>query len=296
MIERFSGEHGRRRVVDALKAQALCQHVPTAPELLESVASLCEFQAGETLIVQGAEDNDILFLLTGKVSIRIHGREVNTRAAGDHVGEMALIDVKAKRSASVVAVETTVIARVTEPDFTSLAGAHPVLWRYFALDQADRLRQRSALVRPKNSRPRIFVGSSSEALPTARNFATLLEAAGSSDVKLWAEDVFTAGQFTLEALELEARRCDFAFLLFTPDDSVRSRGEDSPAVRDNVVFEFGLFLGATGRTRTLVLMPDGPQKPMSDLKGLTFILYPADGDVASAAKKSLEIIRELGTL
>src|SRR2546421_2166 len=37
---------------------------------------------------------------------------------------------KSKRSASVIAKETTVVARITEPEFTTIAARHPTVWRH----------------------------------------------------------------------------------------------------------------------------------------------------------------------
>src|SRR4051794_29128750 len=86
---------------------------------------LLSFKAGEVLIQQGASDNHILLILCGKVSVHVRGREVAIRQARQHVGEMALIDKAAKRSATVTALEETVVVKVAEPDFTPIADAHP---------------------------------------------------------------------------------------------------------------------------------------------------------------------------
>ena len=42
-----------------------------------------------------------VFLLAGRVSVVVHGREVAIRSAGQHVGEMGMIDPAAPRCASV---------------------------------------------------------------------------------------------------------------------------------------------------------------------------------------------------
>jgi CRP-like cAMP-binding protein len=65
---------------------------------------------------------------------------VASRSAGEHVGEIALIDPEAHRSASVTAVTDSVLAGITEPEFSALADRFPRLWRRIALELASRLR------------------------------------------------------------------------------------------------------------------------------------------------------------
>lgn len=82
----------------------------------------------------------MLLILSGCVSVVVHGHEVAQRAAGQHVGEMALIDPGAPRSASIVAIEDTMTASIGEPDFTELADHDPKLWRLLALELAQVIR------------------------------------------------------------------------------------------------------------------------------------------------------------
>jgi CRP-like cAMP-binding protein len=56
------------------------------------------------------------------------------------VGEMAVVDPDARRSASVSAVADSVVARITELEFSALADRFPRLWRRIALELASRLR------------------------------------------------------------------------------------------------------------------------------------------------------------
>ena len=61
---------------------------------------------------------------------------------------------------------------------------------------------------------------------------------------------------------------NFAIILFTQDDLTKSHGEEKPSPRDNLVFELGLFLGALGRERTILLIESGNIKIPSDLYGV----------------------------
>src|SRR5690348_15211884 len=69
------------------------------------------------------------FVLTGEVTVLVNGRTVASRPAGTHVGEMALVDPLAKRSATVIAAESTVAIMLAEHHFSKIASRHPELWR-----------------------------------------------------------------------------------------------------------------------------------------------------------------------
>lgn len=273
MIERFSGAEGARRLVDALLQQGALQGDQQLAEALATEAEVLSFLRGATLITQDAADNDLYFILAGRFSVQVHGRVVAHREAGQHVGEMALIDPAARRSASLVAIEESVVARVSEAAFTRLSDRWPRLWRHLARELADRLRQRNVLVRPRNEISRLFIGSSAESLMIAQELQAGLQY-GKVVVEVWTNRVFGASEFSLEALERMAAEIDFAALVFGPDDRVISRGHESDAPRDNVVFELGLFMGAIGRRRTFLVLPHGVDiKIPSDLLGITPLRY-----------------------
>lgn len=103
-----------------------------------------EIPAGTNLIEQGASDTDLFLILSGEFSVTIDGRIVARKKAGEQVGEMAVVDPGAPRSASVNATCDSVVGRITEPDFSALADKHPRLWRRIALELASRLRNGNA--------------------------------------------------------------------------------------------------------------------------------------------------------
>lgn len=92
---------------------------------------------------------------------------------------------------------------------------------------------------------------------------------------------FPAGQLTMQTL-VEARdKYDCAVCIFAHDDEMVTEpgngGTDSsrrPIARDNVVLEFGLFLGTHGPQRVLILAEAGVDIP-SDLAALTVLPYKA---------------------
>src|SRR4051794_4472052 len=97
-----------------------------------AVAQLVSFNPQDVLIQQDGDDNDILFILDGRVSVLVNGRQVAERSGGHHVGEMALIDPVGRRSATVVAVTHTTVAKVTAEHFVPIADKHPSVWRRLA--------------------------------------------------------------------------------------------------------------------------------------------------------------------
>lgn len=139
------------------------------------------------------------------------------------------------------------------------------------------------------ARPRVFVGSSKEGLKVAPIVAAHLQ----SDLvpTLWNQGLFRPGHYALEDLDRAVRGSDFAVIVGTPDDVLTKRGKVSRTIRDNLVFELGLFTGLLGRRRSILLVPDGVQLTLpSDLYGLTNATY---GPLASAptTKDSLALLQ-----
>jgi CRP/FNR family transcriptional regulator, cyclic AMP receptor protein len=272
MISRFQGQDGKPRLVTALRSQQIVQDEQPLAIALADAAQLIQVEPASPnseIIKQGATDNDIHLILSGLVSVRINGREVARRSAGQHVGEMALIDPAARRSASIVVLEQTVFARIAEPVFTAIAQAHPQLWRRLALELAVRLRARGGLLSWPNEKPILFIGSSVESLPVAREVQSGL-AHDPLLVTVWTDGVFRASRTAVESLLAAVAKSDFALLVLTPDDTVTSRDIERQVPRDNCIFELGLFMGALGRERTLIVKPrDADIKMPSDLLGIT---------------------------
>jgi predicted nucleotide-binding protein len=241
------------------------------------------------------------------VEIQIKGRAIVKRHQGQHVGEMSVIDPTARRSASVVALEETCVAWVEEADFADIAASHPFLWRQLALELADRLRQRGALVRPRNERPRVFIGSSSAALPIAESIESKIKSPV-TDVALWSTDVFGPSATTIESLEDLFRYADFAVLVLTGDDeiwSTKAKNARKSVIlvpRDNVIFELGMSIGAIERQRTIMLVETGLLSPKipTDLHGVTYLRFSKSGkkanqnDIDNAAREIMHRIAKMG--
>jgi predicted nucleotide-binding protein len=91
---------------------------------------------------------------------------------------------------------------------------------------------------------------------------------------VWTDGLFLAGGYPLEILEKAVNDSDFAVAVAQPDDIVETRGARVPTLRDNVLFELGLFMGRLTRYRTILVHPraSGLNLP-SDLQGLTLVSY-----------------------
>lgn len=144
-------------------------------------------------------------------------------------------------------------------------------------------------------KPRVFIGSSTEGLPIAYALQNNLES--SAEITVWEQNVFKPSEYTLESLLKQLESTDFGIFVFSRDDLVRIRGQKQAAVRDNVVFEFGLFVGHLGRKYSVMLLPKGERLRIpSDLWGvnvLTFDSNRKDGNLQAAVGPASNDIRKL---
>ena len=141
MIESYQGDAGRAALMNALRAQFLVDGNSDIAKLLASAAQVREFKPGAVLFNEGDRGGDLFFILEGQVSVRKRERELSTCDAKTHVGEIGLLEPFKGRSATVVAVDTVVVAQILLQKFTDIAETHPNLWRRMALALAHRLVQ-----------------------------------------------------------------------------------------------------------------------------------------------------------
>lgn len=282
MLERFLGEDGKHRRVDALRQQKIVVGSSALAEELADAVSVMAIEKGSVLIEQGADDNDIYFIMAGTFEVIINGRRMAARGAGDCVGEMSAIEPTQRRSATVVATDNSIVARLSEVTFTGIAAKHPEMYRSIARELAKRLSQRNSTIGAFRETIRVFLISSGEAVAVAR----IIQNALSRDflVVPWTDGVFKVANYPLQSLEDELEKCDFAIAVAHADDLTESRGKDWPSPRDNVIFELGLFMGRLNRQRAILMEPrDEKVKLPSDLAGITTIPYRyLPGDDAAA--------------
>jgi predicted nucleotide-binding protein len=298
MKERFEAE-GHQNLLDALKRQEFVAGDTHLADALAEAGQIVEYHKGDKIIREGGEDNDIYLLLAGSVAIVIKGTQVRTRQSGQHVGEMAAIEPSQKRSATVIAHDTVVALKVSSAKFMSVGGTFPKIWLPIARELSRRLFQRNDLIRPPNDYPKLFIISSTEALDVAREVQAHLERDVFSTV--WNEGVFFAGGYSLEALEKAVDESDFAVAVAQADDIIETRGEKHATLRDNVLFELGLFMGKLTRHRAILIHPrvTGLKLP-SDLHGLTLASYSLGqpnelaARLGPACNQIRKIVKDLG--
>ena len=273
VVRRFRGASGKQLLAEALQGQPLLSANAKAATAFSRSVKLSELPSKHQLMTQGGEDNDLYFILSGSVRVFVNNREVATRRAGEHVGEMALIDLTAVRSATVITAEPSVVAKVSERDFSLIATCYPVIWRKLASTIAQRLRERNRFHSPPRSIPAVFIGSSSEALPVATAIHKSLMRKQVAP-RIWSEGVFQCSRTTIEDLTDATNQSDFAILVLAADDVTTSRGKRKAAPRDNTIFELGLFMGALSRNRTYIVAPSPFDiKIPTDLLGVTLLRY-----------------------
>ena len=273
----FSGVSGRRRITQAVRAQSLVAHDPDIARALVRIGDLVHLEDRQVLIRQQDPNNDIFLILRGAIAIEVNGRPIAIRNAGAHVGELALVDPLAVRSATLVAQVPTVVFRIPEDKFSRVAARYPDLWRRIAVEIANRLRERNRFLSPPHSQPMLFIGSSAEGRSVVDAMRTVMRR-WRLVPRPWTDGVFEASGTTIESLIRVSNEADFAALVLTADDARVARGKKGRVPRDNIVFELGLFMGSLGRERVFILKPMNVDiKIPSDLLGVTWLEYREDG-------------------
>lgn len=118
--------------------------------------------------------------------------------------------------------------------------------------------------------------------------ARFLEKLGLTPVILHEQP--NAGDTIIEKFEAHAS-VQFALILLTPDDTgaaKASKKAPKPRARQNVIFEFGYFIGALGRSRVCALYAKGVELP-SDYQGVLYI--PLDTKGAWKTKLAQEFVK-----
>ncbi|MGI1988758.1 TIR domain-containing protein [Shewanella sp. 08P_2] len=142
-------------------------------------------------------------------------------------------------------------------------------------------------------KPRVFIGSSVESLSIADAIAENLEF--DAEVTIWRNGTFNLSSNALDDLISKAKSVDFSIFIFSPDDLTIMRSREKYVVRDNVVFELGLFIGAIGKNRCFIVKPrDVDLHFPSDLLGITptdFDANRTDEDLASSLNYSATQIK-----
>ncbi len=127
-------------------------------------------------------------------------------------------------------------------------------------------------------KPKVFIGSSTEGLKIANAIQAQLER--SCEITIWKDGVFKLAENSLESLENILIDMEYAIFVFSPDDISKIRNEEKFTVRDNVLFEFGLFVGKLGRGRVFFITPENTNDLHlpTDVLGVTKGIYSERSD------------------
>ena len=145
------------------------------------------------------------------------------------------------------------------------------------------------------AKPKIFIASSVEGLKIAYTVQELLEY--DAEATVWNQGVFQLSGNTLDDLIEVLPTTDFGIFVFTPDDVLKIRGEESESIRDNVIFELGVFIGRLGKQRCFIVSPrtQVPFHIPTDLLGVKPATYAhdrEDGKLAAALGPACNQIRQ----
>ncbi|MDR7091538.1 nucleotide-binding protein [Cellvibrio fibrivorans] len=143
-------------------------------------------------------------------------------------------------------------------------------------------------------KPKVFVASSVEGLDIAYPLQVNLQ--HDADITVWSQGVFSLSITPLDSITEALRASDFGIFVFSGDDETRMRGNVSDTVRDNVIFELGLFIGKLGKRRCFIVMPDNIDLHIpTDLVGVSPAKYSgarAKSEAAAALGPACHEIRQ----
>lgn len=121
----------------------------------------------------------------------------------------------------------------------------------------------------------VFIGGSSEALDYAEKVKLVLEASGEIKCTIWNDGIFEFNQTFFRALTQACYSFDFGILIASKDDIALIRNNVKDIPRDNVILEYGLFLGVLSNNRTFLVQEKGTNLP-TDLLGYSTPQFKKD--------------------
>lgn len=145
-------------------------------------------------------------------------------------------------------------------------------------------------------RPRLFIGSSVENLDVANSIQENLEY--DANVTVWNQGVFNLSSNTIDDLLKCLDNTDFGIFVFNPEDVTNIKNKTFSTVRDNIIFELGLFIGKLEKSRVFYVIPrdDHDLHLPTDLLGLNPGKYDSnrgDNNLKAALGPFCNQVREI---
>jgi len=132
-------------------------------------------------------------------------------------------------------------------------------------------------------KPELFIGSSVEGLNIVEAVEQDLQ--HRFNVTAWKSGVFNVGKIALNDLLSQLDKSDFGIFIFSADDITQIRGTEYSTVRDNVLYELGLYTGRLGLNNVFILKPSNSKYDFhlpSDLSGINVGVYDTSRNFAAA--------------
>lgn len=173
-------------------------------------------------------------------------------------------------------------SKVINPSYSISASQFTSLNNIFGLS-GELLQKEEKPIVEKANKPKFFIGSSSEGISVAQKIQNNLSI--EFEVVIWNQGLFNQlGLSFLETLEQIVSQFDYGIFVFTPDDTLESRGSTKKTARDNVIFELGLFVGKLSRKKAFLVHPRNiDMHILSDFNGIVMANYDSSMDNLQAA-------------
>lgn len=144
-------------------------------------------------------------------------------------------------------------------------------------------------------KPRMFIGSSVDHLDLAYAVQEGLE--HDVEATVWSQGAFDLSRTAMASLIDELDESDFGCFVLAPSDVTEIKDSTKKTVRDNVIFELGLFIGRLGPERCFMIVPRGVEDLHlpTDLLGITPATFDADrqdGNLVAALGPACNRIRK----
>ena len=124
----------------------------------------------------------------------------------------------------------------------------------------------------KRDRDSIFIASTTEGIDIARKIQLNFEF-DKFDTIIWDQFVDQPSKIVIESIEGASKKFNYAIIVCTQDDIKFIRVSKKLSVRDNIIFELGLFIGTIGRDHVFIVKPRIEFDLPSDLLGVIPVSY-----------------------